>query len=105
MRGDDLNPQLLTGAAELSEDLFPTICRFFSGLFVNHVDILLIRIQVLRYPIAVDPLPQQLHGRKDCFFRRQPGERGALRIIHHVHQTSFGGPLLKPLVMRAVHLH
>jgi hypothetical protein len=66
MRGDDLYPKLPAGTPKLGENFFPTVSRFFSRLFINYIDILLICIQALRDLVTRDPLPQQLHCREDC---------------------------------------
>jgi len=59
---------LLAGPTKLSEHLEATISRFFPGLFINYIDILLIGVEVLRDSIKLNPAPQQPHRRKDRFF-------------------------------------
>jgi hypothetical protein len=45
MGRDDFDAQLPTRPPKLGEYFFPTISRLFFGLFINYVDILLIRVQ------------------------------------------------------------
>jgi hypothetical protein len=58
----------LAGATKLGEHFLTTSSRFFSGLFINYIDILFIGVEALGDPIKRDPTPQHSHGRKDRFF-------------------------------------
>jgi len=69
------------------------------------IDILPIRVQRPGYPILLDPRSQHPRRCPDRFLLPQTRTRGPRGVIHHIHQTSAGSPLLKPRMEAPIHLH
>jgi hypothetical protein len=75
------------------------------GIGWAHIDVLPVRVQRLRHPIALDPAPQHRHRRPDRFLRREPGHGRGRGVIDHVHQTAARPTPFQPLVKASVQLH
>jgi hypothetical protein len=69
------------------------------------INVLPIGIQRSRYAIPSDPGSQHSCGRPDRFLFPQATARRPRGVIHHIHQTSPGSPLLKPRMETPIQLH
>jgi hypothetical protein len=69
------------------------------------IDILPVRVQRPGYPILLDPRSAAPSPLPRWFPPPQTRTRGPRGVIHHIHQTSAGSPLLKPPMEAPIHLH
>ena len=100
---NDANLQPLAHAPKLRRRRFSVQALSFRRLPL--IDVLPIGIQRSRYPILPDPGSQHSYRCPDRFLLSQPTARRPRGVIHHIHQTSPGSPLLKPRMETAIQLH